>query len=343
MSTSPQIQRNSSIELLRIILMVLIISFHFIGDAYGLANMTTYNYSDDTLLSKLVAHGSGILAVPCFILLTGYYGLNFKVKKFINILLQCFTYSFILYWILAYFNSNFSIKIATYQFFCFQPGWWFIWCYIILYLLSPVINKLLNFPPPLFILITFTIIYIQVGFWIRTQTALTLFYILSMYVLGMGAKQYIHWNTKKLLATLILSGLCFYGMILFSYYYDKPSIMRFVCSYYNPFVTAMCIAIVMLTMKIKFTSSIINWLSNGCLAAYLLHYEHQSGLYQYLLHFFEGYARFPYHKFIIYAFLIYFGAIVIEKIRSKFMSGLLFKTSAYIETQINRYSRVETR
>lgn len=152
MSTSPQIQRNSSIELLRIILMVLIISFHFIGDAYGLANMTTYNYSDDTLLSKLVAHGSGILAVPCFILLTGYYGLNFKVKKFINILLQCFTYSFILYWILAYFNSNFSIKIATYQFFCFQPGWWFIWCYIILYLLSPVINKLLNSPPHYFYL-----------------------------------------------------------------------------------------------------------------------------------------------------------------------------------------------
>ena len=58
-------QRNSSIELLRIISMLLIVTFHFSGRAYNLFSPELLTNAN-TELSKILLHSLGQTGVPIF-------------------------------------------------------------------------------------------------------------------------------------------------------------------------------------------------------------------------------------------------------------------------------------
>lgn len=138
--------RNSSIELLRIIAIILIIFHHF--NIHGIINKYTMLDTNSTqyMLSQMIGWG-GYMCNSIFIIITGY----FTIKKNINwyriyllIIELCF-YS----WIIAiiFYGMGlitFSIKdFIKYAFPLLYSVNWFVCCYIVLCCFLPYLNPYL--------------------------------------------------------------------------------------------------------------------------------------------------------------------------------------------------------
>lgn len=135
------LKRNSNIELLRILSMIMIILGHCnIYGNYDIANMNHF-------FNKFVIGNTylGNLGVIIFVITTGYFMIQkeIRTKKVILFELQVLFYSvgiYILFCVIGISNFNFKEMIK-----CFFPiitkQYWFFSVYIIFYLFIPYINK----------------------------------------------------------------------------------------------------------------------------------------------------------------------------------------------------------
>lgn len=139
--------RNSSIELLRIIAMLMIVFHHFAvhgGFEWGRAisiNRLWYNF---------IIMG-GKIGVNVFVIISGYYLINDDIKsvgleKIIKFLGQAFFYSIAIFIIGKLTGvSNLGVKSLVKA--CLPitfSEWWFASTYFVLYLMHPFLNKLLH-------------------------------------------------------------------------------------------------------------------------------------------------------------------------------------------------------
>lgn len=136
--------RNTNIELLRFILMCFIFFWHILVHGYDLKMLGADNYE---------FHGNFVLAafgltlfVPatyCFVFISGYYGIKFKIKRLITLLLWC---SIVSVGAQCYRNT---ILGEPFQLMAFLESvlpitsnkWWFMTDFIMLYILSPILNE----------------------------------------------------------------------------------------------------------------------------------------------------------------------------------------------------------
>lgn len=133
--------RNSNIELLRIIAMILIIAHHY--SVHGIFDFNSNFLSFNECWIQFLSMG-GKVGVNIFILISGYFLITskqFKLQKVVKLILQLFFYSILIYFIFLMMGQNkFNLNVffpITYQ------TWWFASTYFVLYILSPFINKFL--------------------------------------------------------------------------------------------------------------------------------------------------------------------------------------------------------
>lgn len=137
--------RQSNIELLRIISMLLIISFHYVYKSGYISNDLSIN----TFIVKTFCM-FGELGVNLFILITGYFMIKskFSLKKLIYLILEV-EFCNILVLLVANALDIIDFSVSTRDnLIAFFPiifnQYWFITAYIIIYILSPFINLFLN-------------------------------------------------------------------------------------------------------------------------------------------------------------------------------------------------------
>ena len=151
---SNKAQRQSNIELLRIIAMVLIIFHHFI--VHGVLNydlpamILPFRYIPSNIVSQLIASG-GKMGVDLFVIISGYFMVNItldsgKMKKRLKILIgQIWFYSITIF-LFNYFakiiQPNLSMIVKVFLPVCYGT-YWFATAYVVLYLFVPYINNVL--------------------------------------------------------------------------------------------------------------------------------------------------------------------------------------------------------
>ena len=137
--------RDSNFELLRIVLIVMVICSHYIvfGGALNNLNSSNPNFYIAYALESFI-----IVAVDCFILITGFFQINNKYhfKKVVDLWAQVFFYSVLIssiFWIFKLEPIN--IENITQMLLPVITGrGWFITVYIALYCCSPFLNIALN-------------------------------------------------------------------------------------------------------------------------------------------------------------------------------------------------------
>lgn len=155
-TASTKKERNSNIECLRIISMLLIIAFHATRVGYNSQDADFIVYAGGQMIGSW-----GVLGVDLFLITSAWFlsDQNFRIKKVISIVFQTFS------WVFAYsvlsviydFGKSRSIKYAVMNF-CegvaraiVQPLWsrcyWFVTSYVFLLIISPLLNKLLRTAP----------------------------------------------------------------------------------------------------------------------------------------------------------------------------------------------------
>lgn len=138
---SQEKKRNTNIELLRIIAMVMIVCHHY--SVHGLADAETMiagNIRD----SKWLASG-GMLGVDLFVMISGYYMCQSKLtlQKMLKLWGQVWFYAVGIAFLCMIVDPNTGLDIKTLLFYCLpisHSAYWFVSAYVWLMLLSPLLN-----------------------------------------------------------------------------------------------------------------------------------------------------------------------------------------------------------
>lgn len=137
------IERNLGVDLLRIVLMFMIIIHHIMLRGCGLRNLYQNSFDLKNLPFSFI-NAFLVVAVNCFFLISGYYGMKENLKKEIKLALSVY----VMYWLInmagiisggQVFNTElikgFIFPISQY---------WFIFVYLVLNLIAPYLNILLE-------------------------------------------------------------------------------------------------------------------------------------------------------------------------------------------------------
>lgn len=128
-------KRDSNIEFLRIILMIFIIMHHIISSVIAPEFSIKGFACIDVVLHT---------AVIIFVLISGYFGINLRIKTLLILFLQVVFYSLTLTLLAVYiFNLGHPVDVIKSLLPLSGNFYWFMTVYIELFVLSPFINKLL--------------------------------------------------------------------------------------------------------------------------------------------------------------------------------------------------------
>lgn len=316
-------QRQSNIELLRIVSMLFIIIYHFLINSVR-PNSPELNYITTPLITIL--H----IGVICFVLISGYWGITFSLKGFLKLLLYCSFYSVAIYLVGVVLDPQlFTITELFKSFIPYQ--WWFIPVYLSLFLLVPIINIPLGIVPKEAHLI-FLIILVVISFGFgqivpslstgKNPLNFVLIYYLGNYLRNelVIKKRVI---VKKVLIIYLLINISIFSLSLISklYFPLLSSILYKLFFPYNSIGLIINSALFFLLFtQIKFNSRLINWFSGSALAVYMVHENEYVGFYLY------GYINYLQNEIqnpiifsgvvILLACLVYIFIVLIDKLLS---------------------------
>lgn len=264
-------ERNSNIELLRIVLMVMVILHHLI------IKCKPYHW-DKTVLFVML-NTFAIIAVNCFVFISGYYGIKFKIKTLLSFILQAIVYSagtYIIYNILLS-PENFSFPDLLKSFLPLTyEVWWFLNAFIGIYLLSPFINKgidsLKGYQSAGIILI---LIYLSCSYSITGYNPYTggghgVFTMLLIYIIARYCGKYIK-DIKKAFPLYIFIYLLTFALVITCIIFEKELLAWRLISYNSPLVILGAIFFFYSFKKIKLKSHIINKIAPMAFGVYLIH------------------------------------------------------------------------
>ena len=313
-------QRSSNFELMRLVLMVFIMMHHFIY-AMPYSVVSPELHAADTLFHT---------AVIDFVLLSGFFGIHFKVKGLLKLLFQvCFFSFFLTLFALCAFHNCSWIELIK-SFMPISNGYyWFIAVYLQLYLLAPFINLLYgglsNRQLILFLsVLSFLVFYVGMirggNICVDGKNVVNFVFI---YSIGHGLRRmndYILRNKDTIrIYSLITIALIIIGIYV-ARSYDFPYsnwVTSFTYRYHSPGLIVLSVCIFMLFQIYKCQNKVINRLSVSALAIYLFH-EHpfmRDFLYKNYFSSQEGVGIFPIFPMLLYAFVLGFSAIVIDSVR----------------------------
>ena len=130
------VQRNSSIEILRVFFMILILVIHVYYHGSGQGFELVYSLGKRlTTAWNLSLFNVGMLGVTGFMFISGYFGIRTNRKSLSRILGFPFFYALIL----GIIFKHCSLRDIFYLLFAFN-GWWFVSCYLFIMLLAPFIE-----------------------------------------------------------------------------------------------------------------------------------------------------------------------------------------------------------
>lgn len=135
--------RESGVELLRVVLMFCIVIHHLIVHGSRLVDVESLSLSFFTY-QKLVYEAFVLFPVDCFVLISGFYGIRFSLKKTATLWLQCLFYSLAVT-LAFFFQGEAGLKQVAKAFFPISKAvWWFMSCYFFLILFSPALNSFME-------------------------------------------------------------------------------------------------------------------------------------------------------------------------------------------------------
>ena len=309
METSRKQQRNSSIEILRIVSMLLITILHLVGFnsafSYNEANKNNFFI----LLLFFLAH----IGVSCFMFISGYYGIKPVFKTGFKLYFQT-TFYFIILSLVTYFTYHTGLKNIFLGLSPMMGPWWFIKGYFIIYLLSFFMNegiKKISQKTFLSILIVYSF-FIYITLFLSADYGSSLYILLYIYLLG----RYMNLYKIQIKHPIVLFLFFIISQIYATYliiYLGKSNLYDFWHSNYNPFITLGSVSLFFIFLKYNFYNKIINSFSSKVLAVYLIT-EQSIEIRNYIINLFDSYFKFVPLSIILYAFLLMVICVIIDTI-----------------------------
>lgn len=264
--------RNSNIELLRILCIISIILHHSFVHSNITVNANNFNFISMYLIQIL-----GIISNNIFILITGYYMATKRIKviNIIKLILESLFYSYVimLVYVILVGKQNIAMIIAS-IIPIISNSEWFITSYILLYVSIPFINILINNMSKkqyiYLILILVTCFSILPTINLLNQYFSNYIWFVSLYLVGAylnkyGSNQLLSKNDLLFIISSISSALLMLIKLVLN-----SDIMIFKINNFIMFILGLSIFIEFINQK-EFHNKIINYIASSSLGIYLIH------------------------------------------------------------------------
>lgn len=359
MNNSVISKRKINFEVLRIVAMLLIIIHHCTINGLGLAEVNSIdklntNHFKYSILSFIECFS--IVGVNLFFLLSGYFGIKFKFKKVIILLLNLYFYSTIIR-IIGLLLGSVSFNFTTLKEILFPLSiYWFILVYILLMIISPYLNILIeNMNYKLYKLFIITIIcifgifsFVYNSKYIGANGGYSLLSAAYLYVIGGGLKKFsINENKNKYLFLYCLTCICNFIITLIAIYViNNGRVVWKLYSYNNILIILAAIFLFKFFSNIsidKKYEKIILYISNSTLAVYFLHSSSWiANVRNFPLMYLSD--RFNVLMLIIplitYSFFILIICILLDKVKKILIDKLFINISRFLEDKITMLFRI---
>ena len=266
-------QRNSSFELLRILAQVFIVLYHICYMWQG------KEYSSQPFFQavSIPLH----IGVVIFVLLSGYFTINFKISGLVKLLGIFLVYSMpeVLYNVTTAKDTAHVIRSLM---FLSGSHYWFVKTYLYLFLVSPMINLWLNSASErqrwyMVLVFGFVACYMAISKGDPSlENGKNLINFIYIYLVGNQLYYYRdRWMNIKT-STLLLCYLLFNIVILTIEYYTCGNIVgnlvhQLSFPYHSPLILVGAVILFMIIGKQHIQSRFINYVAASSLAIYLIH------------------------------------------------------------------------
>ena len=280
--------RNTIVEVYRLLLMLEIFIWHIFVHGLGFKYLGTDSFSyDGGLLFPIAICAMCASATYSFMFISGYYGIHYSHKKLLYLVFSVYSVV-IVSTVIKLLIGRFSVNDV----FLFLPlsrgHWWFLTWYVVILVLSPIINKGLEISQKqfLFILIVLLVLLCLSIVKLSSSFGSSFFGLLCMYLLGRYFRIYrITLSFLHSLLGILVSFVVFLSLILFVVNYAPLSRYSFVLlgGYNNPMVIVMAICSFFLVLCFKpRTVPQINEFLRPVLFIYLVSESFNPYLYQWI-------------------------------------------------------------
>lgn len=330
--------RQSNMELLRIVsmLFVLILHANFLG--IGAPTKVDLDAAPLSTFIRCFTEASAIVAVDVFVLISGWFGIRFSIKKLSAFLFQVLFFSLGFFIVFSVINPSEAFTIDRIKgIFLLNGDYWFVKAYLILFILSPVLNAFVERASRkefLTFLVSFYTLHTIYGWCMDASVAFTMngttgLSFIGLYMLGRYVRLFPSYLTclpKEKDLLIYLGGvliLCVFNL-LFLYLNHSITVSGRLYSYASPIVIASSLYLLFFFSKLSFTDKMVNWVASSCFAVYLFHcngflFEKYFKQVIYAIYCDVQYALIGISAYILF---IYMVAILLDKIRFYFWNKL---------------------
>ena len=320
--------RQTNIELLRIIAMIMVLILH--ADYFSLGAPTLFDISERPMTSivRIVIESMSIVAVNAFVLISGWFGIHPTLRRFSSFMFQVVFFVIAGSVIAMLFGDYGARPLGGWLLLLLGWNYWFVKAYIILYLFSPILNvfienvskqQLLKFIIFFYAMQTIYGWYLgDGGYFQRGYSPLSMMglYLLARYIRIYGDSfKRLNWFVcfcLYLIVSILIAVLEFSRL--------QRDVEWYILEYSNPLVivSSVCLFLSFARMELNY-SKVINYISVSSFAAYLFHF-HEDILYRYYMKFINHWFETNdfLHFFIYTGFwiiLIFVSAVCIDQIR----------------------------
>lgn len=344
------IQRNSNIELLRICCMLMVTMLHFnhCSNTHFLSFPDIIEVGDKW---AFLLESFCIVAVNCFVLISGYFGIKLKGKSILKLYLQCLVMGTVAYLLCVWLTpETLSIKSLMGRFFAFTHNhWWFVVSYLCLMLFSPVLNgavKALSKKQLLMSVILFGVVILYFG-WYKylenTNSGYSFINFVFLYLIGRYIGEYV--SVDKIqkyrwysLGGYVLGSIGCFLLVVCRYYTDWN--IRFEFEYDHPFIILSACCLLLFFLSFNFQSKFVNWCASSVFSAYLLQESPYFGdrvLYPFVGKLFANVELLEWGGVFVVALAFLVIAILVDKLFKPLSNMVLSVYDEYISPRFAEY------
>lgn len=273
--------RQSNMELLRIVSMLMVLSVHIDGASLGLPELGG-DLSGLTSRSiwQLAVESFAIIGVNCFTLISGYFGIRLRLRNVLVYLFQCVFYAVGIYTVV-----NCLLRPGHFSWSEWGQSWmvlthtdlWYVPAYFCLMLLSPFLNAgfdALSRRRALWVTLGFVAFNVWAGWWWGDKfnpTGYTVTQLVMMYMIGRCVAAYSDVLTRWPRGRVAAAGLSLYVVLSVLIALHSCFDLSRSFAYNSPLVIMSSISLLTAFAAMRFSSNAVNYIARSAFAVYLLH------------------------------------------------------------------------
>lgn len=326
--------RDSNIEFLRIVCMIMILLLHvFVGP-------DKIEHLDAKILFDYFRNSFCIPAVNMFVIVSGYFSINWRWKSLRSLIIQVY-YFVIIGFVLAYilnlqmhemsWSKALWISVNS-----MVDGYWFITSYMILYIIAPILNYYCKCCDKralgiIILVITGCMTYYSLNSVKANIGYNTVFLFILLYLIGRYIRKYTEIQMYKKSRLFVIYLLLTLGVMMLAlgskYFFNNNSGVYFIKGgeYSNILVIGQAIVGFIFFRALKLKSKFTNYIGASALSIYLFHMSPGIKNTYYALA--SDISKEPFFQQQLCIMALVSGALIIAVVLDKIRTKIFYKYS----------------